>query len=365
LFGFFVEGHGFAEEAGRNEVEATATGIEEYLTNWDPETPIKSTHRNRRKRRDTGNFLKIHMKMQTLEDTPNRSVGSLSDAHLGIRRSRRIRRKSMQLQQVVPPTGVEMEEEGNSEIPAVKLDATFVVTPPAPLVGSSPCVDIGSDSVGTERTFVTLHCFRQREHIPLRDVMATDQSAMTTKCPHEPTEWVNIVPLEDSSDTSDHRFNHRRKCTQGVDIVETDASPQTPQKRPKKQGRRKKPQPVDAEELHVHRSQMPVTDQIGTTIPEDDVILVGTESSRVVEASHVAIKKRGPPRKIRQQARRQRLTKLGKNEEMTALLNSKLHACGDVPQVHSGSLSNSMFTFLAWLISFSHHLHKSLPNMNG
>ena len=343
LFNFVVEEHGFAEETGQTEVEATAAGIDDYLTNWDPETPIKPARRNSRKRRDTGNFLKIHMKMQTLDDTPNTSVGTPSDPHVGVRRSRRIRRKSMQLQQMVPPTGVEMEE-GNSEIPAARLDATFVVTPPAPPVDNSPCVDFGSDGVNAERTFVTLHCFRQCELIPSRDVMATDQSAMTTtKYPPEQTEWVDVAPSEDSSDTSNQRSKRRRRCIQRVDIVETDASPQTPQKRPKKQERGKKPEPVDPEELHSHRSQMPVENEIETTIPEEDGVMpIGPESSRVMEVSHVAIRKRGRPRKIRQQARPQRLTRPSRNEEMTALLSSNLHACGDELQTCSESLSNSM-----------------------
>ena len=335
-----------------------ATDSQESLADWDPETPLKLVQRKRRRRRDTGDFLKTHL--QTLDDfdTPDKSRSPSScDVQLKLRQSRRIRRRSTQLQKM-PPDSFDKEQVGPSGNSETNFDIPTVLSSP----DGTTCVDVNCEqndepgSYKADRKCDRLCTSPRHEPVPLdvitSDKVTTGQGDTVNACPSDTdtTECPGIVPPEECSDSgdapSDRRSSRRRKCAQRGSIIEVDLSPETPKKK-RRQKRGKKPEPVSLDDLYnnrLWRSQMPAEDQRWPTIPEEgNSFSSESESTASAAATRVASKQRAIKfsdfySKARLTRRRQKARRQGwkpprrkqvETEAMEALLVEKLWALDD------------------------------------
>ena len=326
------------------EGDAAATTLQADLADWDPEASVKSTRkRTVRRRRDTGNFLMIHMNMQTLDDelsTPEQT-GSPSGIRFKARRSRRLRRKSMRLQMASPVVTEQAVENA-----VIGTEATTLFGLSGSPSGGTTCV------AAEDRTVVSLSSPRQCEATPPDGAIVDieHERSITIDEYHSPVEGLTVVvPLQAPQDpvcASSSERRPSRRCTQRTRVVEVDSPPKTPKKRGQRAKRGKKLPPVSLEDIYnnrLWRSQMPAMGKRWTTIAEeDDSFHRGPEhSTRAAVASSRTVDK---PRSLelsdfyskmrvakrRQKARRQgwkpARKKLGEQTLMDELLESKLRA---------------------------------------
>ena len=367
LFCSFAANEDRVVETAPDDDASTTTTMQADLVDWDPEASVKSTRRKRggRKRRDTGNFLMIHMNMATLDEdglsTPEQTGSPSEGVRFKARRSRRLRRKSMRLQTVAPPLVVEQTvetppvvTEETAENAVVGIDETTFVLSGSPL-GGATCVAVTPE----HRTVVSLCSPRQCEDVQqdsaTADIanepnVAIDEPSDTIDEYQSPVESISVFAppqaSQDSAWVSDRRPS--RRCTQRARVVEVD-SPSPPPKTPKKRGRKakqgKKWSLVSLADIYnnrLWRSQMPETGKRWTTIAEESDSCSGhsraavsrtvVDKPRSLEVSDFYSKTRMAKR--RQKARRQgwkppRKKKFGEQTVMDDLLQSKLRALDD------------------------------------
>ena len=366
LFCSFAANEDRVVETAPDDDASTTTTMQADLADWDPEASVKSIRRKRggRKRRDTGNFLMIHMNMATLDEdglsTPEQTGSPSEGVRFKARRSRRLRRKSMRLQTVAPPVVVVVEQmvetppvvtEETAENAVVGIDETTFVLSGSPS-GVATCVAVTPE----DRTVVSLCSPRQCEVTPPDSATAdiANEPSVTIdehQSPVEPIDCISVVAppqMEDSvcALVSDRRPS--RRCTQRARVVEVD-SPSPPPKTPKKRGRKakqgKKWSLVSLADIYnnrLWRSQMPETGKRWTTIAEESDSCSGhsraavsrtvVDKPRTLEVSDFYSKTRMAKR--RQKARRQgwkplRKKKLGEQTVIDELLESKLQALDD------------------------------------
>ena len=354
-FDFFAAIQETTEETRQHNL---ASDSQESLADWDPETLLKLVQKKHRRRRDTGDFLKTNL--QTLDDfdTSDKSRSpSPCDVQLNLRQSRRIRRRSAQLQKM-PPDSLDREQVGPSGNSEMNFDIPTVLSSP----NGTTCVDVNREqdvepgSYKADRKCDTLCTSPRHKSVPLdvttSDSVTTQQGDIVNACPSdtETTQCPGIVPPEEwsvSGDApSDRRSNRRRRCAQRVSIVEIDLSPETPKKK-RRLKRGKKPEPVNLDDLYnnrLWRSQMPAEDQRWPTIPEEEDSFHGeSQSTGSVAATRVISKQRAIKfsdfyTKARLTRRRQKARRQGwkpprrkqvEKEAMEALLADRLRALDD------------------------------------